>query len=151
VYCTHKFKKIKSRIPRNVALLQPSRVFVGLLQWYYQVSPIGYPLLRLRQWALEQWFTFPLGLSTILSLHTTTSPNLICPGYDDSTRSVRLMKYVVVVFKDPHGWIWPMIVTMQKWLRICNLLIQDRLVTCSCSTVTGELCIIVIMISRVWD
>jgi len=52
----------------------------------------------------------------------------------------------------PHGLIWPMIVTMQKKLfTIFNLFIQDGSVASSCSTVTGGLYIIAIMISQAWD
>jgi len=32
-----------------------------------------------------------------------TSPNVICPRNDYSTRSVRLMKHVVLLFKHPRG------------------------------------------------
>jgi len=59
-------------------------------------------------------------------LLTLKVPNLICLRDSDSTRSIRLMKHVGLVFKDPHGLIWPMIVTMQKWFTIFNLLIKDH-------------------------
>ena len=67
------------------------------------------------------------------------------------SRYICLMKRVVLVFNDPHGIIWPMIVTMQKWFTIFNLLIQDLTLPCSCSTDVGGLCIVAIVISCVWN
>jgi len=60
------------------------------------------------------------------------------------------MKHVVLVFNDPYGFIWPMIVTRRKLFTIFNVLIQDHSVHCS-STVAGGLCIITIMISPISD
>ena len=117
---------MKLRFPWNMALLYYSRVFFELLQCCFQVSQPVYPLLRMWQRALDERFTLPLAISQIISRHTTTLPNLICPHNDDSTCSICLMKHVVLVFKDPHGLIWPMIVTMQKWFTIFTLLIQDH-------------------------
>jgi len=125
IYCTHKLKKMKSRFPWNMALLDCSRVFVESSQCCFQASWPVYPRLRMWQQALDELFTLPLAISQMISRHTPTSPNSISPRDDDSTRSIRLMKRVVLVFKDPHGLIWPMIVTMQKWFMIFNLLIQD--------------------------
>ena len=126
VYCTHKLKKMKSRFPWNMALLYCSRVFFESSRCCFQASRPVYPRLQMSQRALDERFTLPLAISQIISRHTPTSPNSISPRDDDSTRSIRLMKRVVLVFKDPHGLIWPMIVTMQKWFTIFNLLIRDR-------------------------
>ena len=87
----------------------------------------------------------------LLTLHTPTSPKLIVPKYNDSTHSVRSMKHVVFLFNDSHSLIWQMIVTIQKWFRIINLSILDRSIPCSYSTIVGELCIITLMIWRIWD
>ena len=87
----------------------------------------------------------------IIFQHSPMKPNSICPCDPDSTHSICWMKGVVCVFTDPHGLIWPMIVNMQKRFTICNFLIQDRSVPCSCSTVPGGLCIFMIMISCIGD
>jgi len=126
VYCTHKLKKMKSRFPWNMALLYCSRVFFESSRCCFQVSWPVCPRLRMWQRALDEWFTLPLAIWLIISRQTPTSPNSISPCDDGSTRSIHLMKRVVLVFQDPHGLIWPMIVTMQKWFTIFNLLIQDH-------------------------
>jgi len=82
---------------------------------------------------------------------TGTLSNLVCLCNDNSTRSVRSIKYIVLAFKNSHGLIWPIILTIQKWYSTFHLLQQDWLVVCRCSIVAGGLCIIVIMISYVWD
>jgi len=64
---------------------------------------------------------------------------------------MHILWHVVLLFNDPHGLVWWMILTMQEWFAIVDLFIQDRSVPCSCSTVTGGLCIIAIMFSRMWD
>jgi len=84
-----------------------------------------YPRLQMWQCPLDEPFTLCLARSQINSRHTPMLPNLITPRNDDSTCSIRSMKHVVLVFKDSHGWIWPMIVTMQTWFMIFNFLIQD--------------------------
>jgi len=53
------------------------------------------------------------------------SPTSMYPHTDHSTHSILLIKRVVLVFKDPHRVILPMKVTMQKWVTIFNMLIQD--------------------------
>jgi len=111
----------------------------------------GVPTLQMWQWALDELFTLALAVLQIISPHTSMLPYLICPHNDDSTPSIHLMMRVVLDFKDHHGLIWPMIVIMQKWFTIFDLLIQDRLVPCSCSTIAGGLCMIAIMISPIWD
>ena len=126
VYWTHKLIKMKSRFPWNMALLECSRVFFGLPRCCFQASRPVYPRLRMWQSALDERFTLPLEISQIISQHTLTSPNSISPRDDDSIHSIHLMKSVVLVFKDPHGSIWPMIVTMQKWFTIFKLLKWDR-------------------------
>jgi len=150
VYCTHNLKKMKSRIPWKIALLWLSREFFTWSQCSIHVSWPVHPLWRMWQWALDKWFTLPLTISQIISQHTPLSLDSICPRNDDGTHSVRLMKHVVLVFQDPHGSIWPMIVTMQKWFMISNLLIQNRSELDVCSIVAGGWFIIAIMISRIW-
>jgi len=127
VYCTHKLKNMKLRFPWNIALHHCSRVIIESTRCCFQMWRPVYPLLRMWQLALDKRLTLPPVLSQIVSWHTPTSPNSICPRDDDSTRSIHLMKRVVLVFKDSHGLMWPMIVTMQKWFTIFNWLIQDRL------------------------
>jgi len=107
-----------------MALLNCSRVFFELRRCWIQLSWQVYPRLGMWQRALEERFTCPLPVSKIISRHTPTWPNCVCPRHDDSTRFIHLMKHVVLLFKDPHGIIGPMIVTMQKWFTIFNLLIQ---------------------------
>jgi len=109
-----------------MALLYCSSVFFEVSQCCFQASWRVYPLLRMWQRALDQLFPRPLVISQIISWHTPTLPNSICPHNDDSTRSIHSMMRVVLVFKDPHGSIWPMIVAMQNWFTIVNLLIQDH-------------------------
>ena len=109
-----------------MALLDCSRVFFELSQCCLQASRPVYPLLWMSQWALEEWFTLPLAISQIISSHTPISPDLICPCDDDSTRSIHSMKGVVHVVQDPHGSIWPTIVTMQQWFTRLKLLIHDH-------------------------
>jgi len=125
VYCTHKLKKMKSRFPGNMALLNYSGVFFEWSWWCFQVSRPVYPLLRMWQSALDEWFTLPLAISRIISRYTPTSPNWICPCNGHSTRSIRWMERVVVFFKDPRCVIRPKIVTLRKWFTICNSSIQD--------------------------
>jgi len=134
-----------------MALIQCSPVCFESSQCCFQVARPVYPLLRMWQRALDKWFTLPLAITQMIARQTPTSPNSICSHDDDSTRSICSMKSVVRVVKDPHGLIWPMVVTLQKWFTIFNMLIQNRSVPCSCSTVTGGLCIIMIMISPIWD
>jgi len=134
-----------------MALLQRFRVFFDLLRGCFQASQLVYTLLRMWHWALDEQFALSLAISQIISRHTPTLPNSICPHDDESTHSVRLMQHAVVAFKDPHGFNWPMIVNMQKWFMIFNFLIQKCLVPCGCSTVVGGVCIIAIMISRICD
>jgi len=81
------------------------------------------------------------------SQRTPSSPSWNCPRDDSSTCSLRVIKSLVLVFKYPHGWIWPMIVTMQKWFKIFTLLILHHPAASWCSTVSRELCIIAIMCS----
>jgi len=126
VYGTHKVKKMKSRFPWNMALLFCSRVFFESSRCCFQASRPVYQPLRMWQRALDERFTLPFALSQTISWHTPTSPNSISPRDDDSTRSIHLVKHVVFVFKDPHGLIWPTIVTMQKWFTRFNLLIRDH-------------------------
>jgi len=71
----------------------------------FQTSRPVYPRLRMSQRTLDERFTLPLALSKSISQRTPTSHNSISPRDDDSTRSIRLMKRVVLVFKDPHGLI----------------------------------------------
>jgi len=125
-YCIQKLKKIKLRFPWNMALLYCCRVFFESSRCCLQASQPVYPLLRMWHQALDEWFTLPLAISHIISQHTPRLPNSISPHDDDSTHSIRLMKHVVLVFKDTYDLIWPMIVTIQKWFTIFNLLIQDR-------------------------
>jgi len=126
VYCTHKLKKMKSRFLWNMAVLYCSRVFFKLSQCCFKVSQPVYPLLRMWQQALDEWFTLPLAISQIIFWYTPISPNLICRHNDDSTSSIHLMKCVVLIFKDQYGLIWPTIVTMQKWFTIVYFGIQDH-------------------------
>jgi len=117
---------MQSRCPWNVALLQCSRVFIESSRGCVQASWPVYPRSRMWQSALHKQFTLPLAISQIISPHTPTLPNSISPRDNDSTGSIRLMKHLVLLFKNPHGLIWPTIVTIQKWFTIYNLLIQDR-------------------------
>ena len=117
---------MKLRFPWNTALLYCSRVLFESSRYWFQASQPVYSLLRMWQWTLDKRFRLPLAMTQIISRHTPTSPNSICPRDDDSTPSIHLMKCVVIAFKDPHGLIWWIIVTMQKWFTIFNLLIQDR-------------------------
>jgi len=117
---------MKLRFPWNMALLYCSRVFFESSRCCFQLSRPVYPPLRMSQWALDERFTLSLAISQIISRHTSTLSNSISPHDDDCTCSIRSMKHVLLVFKDPHGWIWRIIVTMQKWFTIFNLLIQDH-------------------------
>jgi len=116
---------MKSRFPWNMALHCYSRVFFESSQWAFQVSRPVYPLLRMWQQALDEQFTLPLAIIEIIAQDPPTSPNSICPRNDDSNRSIRLINHVVLVFKDLHGLIWPIIVIMQRWFTLLNLLIHD--------------------------
>jgi len=109
-----------------MTLLYYPSMFFESSQCCFQVSQPVYPLLRMWQRALDEMFTLHVAISQIISQHTPTSPNSIRPRYNHSTSSIHSMKRVVVVFNDPHGLIWPMIVTMQKWFMILNLLWQDH-------------------------
>jgi len=62
-----------------------------------------------------------------------------------------LMKCAVLVVKDCHGWIWPMLVILQKWFMICILLMQVNPEPDSCLSVVGELPLSTIIISQSWD
>jgi len=108
-----------------MALVYSCRVFSESSQCCFQASRAVYPHLRMWQWVLDEWFRIPLAISQIISCQTPWSPNAICACDDDSTRSIRSMKSVVLVFKHSHGLIWPMIVTKQMWFMIFTLLIQD--------------------------
>jgi len=125
VYWAYKLKKMKSRFPWNVALHYCSTVFFESSRGWFQASQPVYTLLQMWQWALDERFTLPLAISQIGSRLTPMSPNWIYPRDDDRTRSICSIKRVVLVFKDPHGLIFPMIVTMQQWFTIFNLLIQE--------------------------
>jgi len=118
---------MKSKFPWNMALLYCSRVLFQSSRCCFQASQPVYPLLRMWQWRLDERFTLRLATLQIISRQTPTLPYLISPRDDDSTRSIHLKMRVVLAFKDPHGLIWPMIVTRQKWFTIFNLLIQDPL------------------------
>jgi len=144
-------QKMKLRFPWNMALLNLSRLFFELSRCCVQVSQPMYPLLGMWQWPLDERITLALTISQVISWETLASPNSMCLGNDDSTPSVTSMKRLVYIFKDPHCLIWPMILTMQKWFMILNLLILDVAVRYSSWTVAGGLCIITIMISCVWD
>ena len=96
-------------------------------------------------------FTLPLAIIQIISWHTATSPIVICFRDDCSTHSIRVMMHVVLVFKDLCGIIRSIIVTLQKWFMIFNLLIHGHSVTFSCKIVVGGLCIIANMISSFSD
>jgi len=133
-----------------MGLLDCSRVFFESSLWCFQVSWAVYPLLQMCQQVLDERLMLPLPISPIISQHTPTSSNSICPCDDDSTRSIHSMKCVVLVFTDPHGLIWPMTANMQKWFTIFKYVDTRLSVPCS-STVAGGLCIIAIMISRVCD
>jgi len=109
-----------------MALLYCSRVFFESSQCCFQASRPVYASLQMWPRALDERFKLPLPLSQIISWYTPRSPNSISPRDDDGTSSIRSKKCVVLVFKDPHGLIWPMTVTMQKWFMIFNLLIRDR-------------------------
>jgi len=110
----------------NMALCYCSRVLFESSRWCCQTSWLVYPLLWRWPRALDKQFTFPWAISQIIAQHTPTSPNSICPRDDDCTPSIHLLKHVGLVFKDSYGLIWPMIVNMQKWFMIFNLLIQYR-------------------------
>ena len=115
---------MKSRFPCNMALLYCCWVCFESSWCCFQVSRLVYPMLGMWPRALDERFTLPLAISQIISRHTPTSPNSISPHDDDSTHCIHLPTRLVVVFKDPHGLVWPMIVTMQKWFTIFNVLIQ---------------------------
>jgi len=117
---------MKSRFPRNMGMLYISRVFFESSRSCFHAVQRVKPLLQMWQWAHDEQFTLPVAISQLISRHTPTLPNSFYTCDDDSTGSTRLMKCVVLVFNDPHGFIWPMIVIMQKWFTIFNLLIQDR-------------------------
>jgi len=124
VYCTHKPNNMKSRFPWYMALLYCSTVFIESSQCGFQAQRPVYPLLRMWQRALGEWSILSFDISQIISQHTPTLPYSICPRDDESTCTIRLMKHVVLVFKDPQGVILPMMVTMQKWFTISKLLIE---------------------------
>ena len=126
-------------------------MFFELLRCCFRASWLLYQPLQMWHRAIDEQFTVPLAISRIVSQHTPISADLISPHNDDCTRSVCKMKFVVLVFKDPHCFSWPMIVSMQKWFTIFNLLIQCCSVPCSCSTVRGGWCSIGIMIACIWD
>jgi len=117
---------MKSRFPWNVESLNCARVFFESLRCCFQTSEPAYPPLWMWQHALDEQFAIPLAISQIICWHNPTSPNSICYRNYDSTRSIRFMHCVGVVFKDPDGVIWTMIMTLQKWFTIFDLLIQDH-------------------------
>jgi len=104
VHCTHKLKRMKSRFPWNMALLDCPTVFFESSRYCSQGLRLVYPLLRMWQRALDKRFPLPLGKSQFISRHTPTLPNLISPRNDDSSHSICLLKCVVLVFKDTHGF-----------------------------------------------
>jgi hypothetical protein len=108
-----------------MAFLYCARVFIGLSLCCYETSRPKYKRLLLWQRVLDEMFTLHLDISQIISPHTATSPNLVSPCADASSRSIRLMKRLVPVFQDPHDFIWAMIITMQKWFITIILVIQD--------------------------
>jgi len=116
---------MKSRFHWNMAFLYCSEVFFESSRCSFQSRQPVYQLLRMWQWALDEWFTLPFEITRMVSWHTPTSPNLISLRDDDSSRSISLMKRVVLLLKDPPGLIWQMIVAMQKWFTRFNLFIQD--------------------------
>jgi len=79
-------------------------VFLEFLRCCYHASKPVYPLLRMRQWTLDEQFTLPLAISQIICQHTPMSPNSICPRDENSTRSIHLMNRVVLVSTDP-SWL----------------------------------------------
>jgi hypothetical protein len=148
VYCTHKLKKMKSRFPWNMTLLYCPRVYFEPLGCSFQASWPRYPRLRMWQRALDERLTLPLAMSQIISRHTPSSLNSTSPRHDDSTRSIRLMNRVVLIFKDPHGLIWPMIVPCRSG---SQYLICWYAILSSLQVITRGLCIVAIMIWRIWD
>jgi len=148
VYCTHKLKTVKSRFPRSISLLYCSRLFFELLRYWFEASWPGHQLLPMWEWSLDEQFTILLPISQFISLHTCCSPNLIPFCIDNSTDSIHFIKPVVYVFKDPHGLIWPMILTMQMWFMMFFLL---RKILWVPYIATGmERCLIIgIIISRI--
>jgi len=126
VYCTHKLKQMKSRFAWNMALHYCSTVFFESSWCCFQVSWLVYTLLRIWQQALDEQFTLRLEMNQSISRHTPISPNSMSPHDYDSTHSIQSIMRVLIVSKDPHGSIWPIIVTTQKWFMIFNLLIDDR-------------------------
>jgi len=117
---------MKSRFPCNMALLYCSWVCFEWSWCCFHVSRLVNPMLRMWPRALDEQFTLRLAISQIISLHTPTSANSISTHDDNSSRCIHSTMRSVFVFKDPHGLVWPMIVTMQKWFTIFNVLIQDR-------------------------
>jgi hypothetical protein len=117
---------MKLRFPWNMALLYWSRVCFESSRCCFEWLRPVFPHIWMWQPALDKRLILPLAISQIISPQTPRSLNSISPRDDDSTRTIRSMKCVVLVFEDPHGLIWPMIFTMQTWFKIDNLLIQDR-------------------------
>jgi len=134
-----------------MALPGHSSVFFELSWWCFEWSQPVYPLLRLWHRALDEWFIHPLAISWIISWHTPTSPHVIHPCDDDITHPVCLMKHVVHVFKDSSRLNLTNDSYNAEVIQIFNLLIHDHSVPNSGSTITGELCIMAIMISPGWD
>jgi len=117
---------MKSRFPWSIPLLYFSRVFFGLSRCCFPESRPVYWHLRFCQWALDERFTLALAISQFISRHGPTLPKSIFPRDGGSTHSIPWTKHVLLVFKDPHGLIWQMIFTMQKWFVIFNFWIHDR-------------------------
>ena len=87
---------------------------------------------------------------------TSSGIFLSCPIQYVLARMIALTLYIesTVLFlflKIPNWLFWLLIVTMQKWFKISNVMIQDDSVAYRCSTIVGGLCIIAIIISHIWD
>jgi len=63
-----------------------------------------WPLLQTWQQALDEWFTLPLTILQIIYRNTPMLPNWIRPSDDDCTRSIWLMKHLVLIVKVP-SWL----------------------------------------------
>jgi len=113
---------MKSMFPWNISLVNCSRVFFELLWCFLEASHPVYWMLRTWQWALDEWFPISLVKSQMISAHTPTLAYLIWACGVVSTLSICSMKHVVLVCRDRHGLIWPMIGTMQKWFTIFDSL-----------------------------
>jgi len=88
---------MKLRFPSNTALLDWSAVFLELPWYRFQGSRPEYPPLDMWQSALDEKFTLTLAILQSPSQHSTRPPNSICPRDDDSTSSIYVRKYAVIV------------------------------------------------------